>query len=109
MRMRLIALRLLALFAVMVMPFGMSAAPAEAATQQHSMAMASEHCPEPDSVPSPDNALATCSMACASALPAAELAPEVSHPLARPSVEPAIVAALAGIELEIATPPPRLS
>jgi hypothetical protein len=101
--------RLLALFAVLLMPFGMSAVPAAAAQHEQMGAMAMQHCPDQNSKQPSKGALADCTMACAAALPAAEL-PQPATPLAfRVPVEPNVIPSLSGIELEIATPPPRLS
>jgi hypothetical protein len=48
-------------------------------------------------------------MACAAALPATDLPALDSHPIVKFAPQPALIAALSGIELEIATPPPRPS
>lgn len=106
--MRSAFLRLLAFFAVLLMPFGMAPAPATS-MQQHQTAMPMQHCPEPDSSHHSTGALADCTMACASALPATDLEMADAHPLSNFTPQPALMAALAGIELEIATPPPRRS
>jgi hypothetical protein len=106
--MRQIVLRLLALLAVMLMPFGMAAAPATA-VQHEQMAMPMQHCPEPGSSGHSTGALAHCTMACASALPATDLQIAGTHPVSKLVPQPALIAALSGIELEIATPPPRRS
>jgi hypothetical protein len=108
-RMRRSAVRLLALLAVLLMPFAMAAAPAAAAHHQQMSAMPAGHCPEPDSKPVSSGALAGCTMACAAALPATDSQTLRSRPLVRTPLDPQVVASLAGIELEIATPPPRLS
>jgi hypothetical protein len=101
------ACRLLALVAVLLMPLGMSAAPAAAPHDEHMSAMPMQHCPQPDQAPAGKAALADCMMACSAALPAADL-PAMAAPLPlRGLVEPGFIPALAGIELEIATPPPR--
>ncbi|HWI77424.1 MAG TPA: hypothetical protein VNS53_10140 [Sphingomicrobium sp.] len=104
--MRSLLLRLLAFVAVVLMPFGMAAAPA-APMQHQQMAMTMQHCPEPDSSRHSTAALADCTMACASALPATDLEIAGAHPVSRFTPKPMLVAALSGIELEIATPPPR--
>ena len=106
--MRVLILRMLAFVAVLLMPFGMAAAPA-APTQHHQMAMPMQHCPEPNSSRHSTGALVDCTMACASALPATDLEIVGAHPVSKFAPEPMLVAALSGIELEIATPPPRLS
>ena len=108
-RMRSLVIRLLALIAVLLMPFGMSAATAAPAHHEHAGAMPMGHCPDPVQSPAGKGALADCTMACASALPAADLASTDAPSALRSPVEPTFIPALSGIELEIATPPPRLS
>jgi hypothetical protein len=107
--MRSLELALLALVAVLLMPFGMSAANAAAPDHQQMSAMASpmQHCPEPASSPRSKGVLADCAMACSAALPAGELAMAVSLVHTPPLLETSVLPALSGIELEIATPPPR--
>jgi len=106
--MRSAFLRLLAFVAVLLMPFGMSVASA-VPIQEHQVAMPMQHCPQPDSTHHSSGALADCTMACASALPAAELSPVEAPPVIRAPVGGSFIPTLFGIELEIATPPPRLS
>lgn len=106
--MRSLLLRLLAFVAVVLMPFGMAAAPA-APMQHQQMTMPMKHCPEPDSSKHSTGAPADCTMACASALPATDLEIARTHPLSKDTPAPGVHAALTGIELEIATPPPRRS
>lgn len=108
-RMRSALLRLLAFVAVLLMPFGMGAAPAAGAMQHRQLAMPMQHCPEPDSSRHSTAALAGCAMACASAIPAADLEITGAHPVSKFTPEPMLVPALSGIELETATPPPRPS
>lgn len=108
-RMRLLALRLLALVVVMLMPFGMSAAPAASLHQEQMGMVPMQHCPEPSQAPAGKGALADCTMACAAALPAMDLASAEMPLLLPPPIEEAVIATLSGIELEIATPPPRLT
>lgn len=105
-RMRTFALRLLTLIALVLMPFGMSAAPA-ASVDHQGMAMPVQHCPEPPSKPLSTGLVAQCSMACASALPAAELEPLASQPAQPLVLRPSAQRALPAIALEIDTPPPR--
>jgi hypothetical protein len=104
--MRVLILRMLVLASLMLMPFGMGAAPA---ASMHHQQMTMQHCPQPDSRSHSTRALADCTMACASALPATDLQIADAHPLSKFTPRPALVAALPGIELEIATPPPRQS
>lgn len=105
--MRSAILRLLAFIAVVLMPFGMVAAPA--APIGHEQMTMPHSCPDQDSSRHLIGALADCTMACAAALPATDLRALDSHPIVKFSPQPALIAALSGIELEIATPPPRPS
>lgn len=100
--------RLLVLFAVLLMPLGME--PAAAANHAATMTgMAMEHCPDQSSKHQRDEGLATCSMACASALPAQELVrDEMPIRCSQPAI-PMAGQALHGIRPEIATPPPKLA
>ena len=101
-------LRLLALLAVLVMPFGMVTETAAAATHLGAMAASpSGHCD-----PSPRSELPTgisdCGMACAAALPAFGPTPDdPSLVLCIPEVRAA--KALTGLPPETATPPPKRS
>ena len=107
--MRSVALRLLTFLAILMMPLGMQPAPAAMHDQHSSAAMRMEHCPDGQSQSDRSAALHSCMMACSASLPAADL-PAMAAPLALGGlVEASFVRALAGIELEIATPPPRLS
>ncbi len=106
--MRSALLRLLGFVIDLLMPFGMAAAPA-ASMQHQQMTMPMKHCPEPDFSHHSTGAGAGCTMACASALPATDLEVAAAHPLSIFVPQPALIAALMGIELEIATPPPRRS
>ena len=109
--MRSLALKLVAIFAYLLMPFTMGsamAAPA-AAPAHHESTMATGgigHCP--DQVPAqPDNFVFTgCAMMCA-ALPAVDLAALASIMLSEAPPAGSPVATFTGIHLDIATPPPR--
>lgn len=105
--MRTAVLRLVALIVLLLMPLGMSAAPAAA---HHAPAMATmQHCPDQGSKHDPRGSEGECTMACSSALPAADLAPMRCLATSRTPAEPLVARVLSGIELEIATPPPRRS
>jgi hypothetical protein len=93
------------LVALLLMPFGMQ--PASAA--DHFPSMSIGHCPDQGSKPDSKGTLAHCTMACSAALPAVDAEPIRSHEMARTSFAPGLASALSDIELEIATPPPRLS
>lgn len=101
--------RLLALLAMVLMPFGMAAAPAAPVESHHSSAASGiEHCPDESSKNDLAGGPGGCAMPCSAALPASDL-PAPSLPYARYSGESPIAVILAGIELEIATPPPKHS
>lgn len=100
--------RLLVLFAVLLMPLGME--PASAADHHMTMAgTAMKHCPDQPSKHQHNDGLAMCSMACASALPAQELVRDETSVRRHQLVIPMAGRALHGIQLEIATPPPKLA
>ena len=103
-------LRLLALVALIVMPFGMASTPALAQPADQAMAtghsMPAGHCGDqqaPDKVPAKMDCTAACT-----ALPAS-IAP-MPDPLLKPKALRTITiyVPFADIEPEIATPPPRL-
>ena len=99
------ALRFLALIALVLMPFTMVAAPAEA----HAMpqAMAEGHCGDhPDQQPAPATDMAQCMLMCA-ALPAAEPLAVYEPDLPKAPLQLARIKPIHGIILDIATPPPR--
>jgi hypothetical protein len=103
-------LRLLALVALIIMPFGMAATPALALHADQAMtaghAVPAGHCGDQEA-PEKAPAKMDCTAAC-TALPAAN-AP-MPEPLFKPKVLRTITISVpfAGIEPEIATPPPRL-
>lgn len=101
-------LRLLALLAMVLMPFGMAAAPAAPAQSHHSSA-GMEHCPDESSTMDLAGGPGGCAMPCSAALPAGDAGPIDSPSLARSLVDAGRPPALAGLVLEIATPPPRLA
>jgi hypothetical protein len=107
--MRSFVCRLLMLAAVLLMPFAMSAAPAAAAHHAQMSTMPMQHCPEPDRGTAGKSAVAHCTMPCSAALPAVDLVVMTTPPELGAPVEPGFIRALRGIQLEIATPPPRLS
>jgi len=102
---RLIA-RLVILAAVLLMPFGMAAAPA---AQHHTgrSAMPMSHCPDRGTNDGAKGAFAECTMACAAALPA--LGSHAADPMRIicTAVQPAAVVRLHGLHPETATPPPK--
>lgn len=101
-----LAWKLLTLIAVLLMPFGMTAAPAAHAHQQ-SAPMAVGHCP--DQMPDRHSAagLHDCAMACSSALPAADTRQDDSIPITPVPTVAYLVHQLHGLHPETATPPPK--
>ena len=99
-----IAAKLLILIALLAMPLGMSAAPANEAMEHEAMS----HCA--DTEPKKGEAkpgIAACTMVCSAALPAIGPVAEMPQSVAdvpRPALP---LKRLAGILLETATPPPR--
>ena len=103
---RLIA-KLLLLFAVLLMPFGMAAAPANAPHHAIMTDMPAGHCQDQGSGGQPRGAIGECTMACAASLPAVE-APAGQPPLivCQPLL-PSRAHRLIGIHPDTATPPPK--
>jgi hypothetical protein len=100
--------KLLALLAVMLMPFGM--APAAASAAHHEMAsMPMQHCPEQGSGHQPKTAFAVCTMACSAALPALDRCAAQLVPATCERVRPSLAQQLSDLHPDIATPPPKYS
>jgi hypothetical protein len=108
---RLLA-KLVLLFAVLLMPVGMSGAAAAQGTAHdapHAM-MPMGHCP--DGSPAhheKGGGIAECTMACAGALPAVEPARHRAVLAGQEVIQPIIVRQLHGLHPETATPPPKTS
>ena len=100
--------RLLALLAMVLMPFGMAAAPATPSERHHS-SVGMEHCPEESSKTDLAGGPGGCAMPCSAALPAGDAGPIESPSLARSLVDSGRPPALAGLVPEIAIPPPKLA
>lgn len=102
------AWKLILLVAVLLMPFGMTAAPA-AAGQHHSAAIPMQHCPDQGSSHGSKVGVVECMMVCSSALPAADL-PEAKPMLLACAPEMSgVTQMLHGLHPETATPPPKRS
>jgi hypothetical protein len=97
---------LLVLVTMLVMPFGMSAAPAMSHSPAAAMPM--RECPESGGKAQSRGA-SQCMMACSASLPAADLVPIEPPILVHVPVEPTAPSALVGLHPDIATPPPKLS
>ena len=111
-RMRSVLLRLFAALAALLMPFGMTAAPAEPIHHQQMamavpMPMPMQHCPE--SAPGSNGALVHCAMACSAALPTISSTEPFAYPVVRSSPHIPALKTLSGIEPAVATPPPRFA
>lgn len=100
--------KFLALIAVLLMPLGMTSAPA-AAHHQPTAGMPMPHCPEQAPKHDTKGAFAECTMACSAALPAAELPQEQYLLIACVPTTSAVAQILRGLHPETATPPPKHS
>jgi hypothetical protein len=107
--MRPIFVRLILLIAVLVMPFGMSAAPAAAGRTGVAASMPMPDCPDQDSNHAAKGGIAICGMACSAGLPAADAILETRTLAGSVPIEQPIPRGLTGIHPETATPPPRPS
>ena len=100
--------RLLALVAVLLMPFGMTAAAEASSAAHHEMAgMPMGHCPDQGSQPESKAGIAACTMICSAALPAIEPARSDRDRVEQLPAEACIVHALAGLHPDSADPPPK--
>jgi hypothetical protein len=104
---RLIA-RLVLFVAVLLMPFGMNAAPA-APHVMPSASMPMQHCPDRPPSHHGKTGMAECTMACSSALPADDRSAGEALMMTSPPPAPALAQILRGILLETLTPPPKRS
>ena len=99
--------KLVALIAVLLMPFGMTAAPA--APAQHPAAMAMAHCPEQAPKHADKAGFMECAMACSAALPASEFASEQPMLIVCAPTDTEAAQILHGLHPDTATPPPKRS
>ena len=106
--MRGIIAKLVLLVAVLIMPLGMTSA---GASVHDSRAMANMPMPhDPDrSKHEQSGCVATCSMACASALPAQDVARDEAVSADHQLVTPMIAQSLNGLDPEVPAPPPKLA
>jgi len=104
-----IFLRLLTLFAVLLLPLGM--APAAASPMHHAMTidMPKDDCPGQAPKHDMKGGIAECTMACAAALPAVDLAKDGPLMIVCEPLQPAAAQQLRGLHPETATPPPKRS
>ena len=106
--MRSVVVRLFTLVAILLMPLGMSAAPAAIHHRDMAASMAMQHCPDGNSK-SAARGFAECTMGCSAALPAAEL-PRAQPPrIVSTPVAPSASQVLTGLHPDTATPPPKVS
>ena len=101
--------KLLALFAMLFMPLGMSSAPAAAPSHAPSASRPAGHCPDQGSGHGSKDRLADCTMACAAALPAIDAPAGEQLLFVSDTGTTTVVEALKGREPDIATPPPKLA
>lgn len=107
-RMVCLILRSLTMIAVLMLPFAMAAAPAAPADMtQASASLPSGHCPEQAGGDSPAVVAADCAMPCSAALAAFEVERFAPTLVAGRAGAPVCEPSLAGVLLEIATPPPK--
>jgi len=100
--------RLALLIAVLLMPLGMT--PAPAAAHEHAMAsMPMGHCDDGAAKHQSKAGLAECTMACSAALPAADLPRDGAPMIVCMPVRPVTAHVLHGLHPETATPPPKRS
>jgi len=101
-------IRLFALVAVLMMPFGMQ--PAHAARPiDHSASMPMQHCPEQAPKHNQKNAWMTCTMVCSAALPGRDASHDGPFIIVCAPTEAEAVRQLDGLHPDTATPPPRRS
>ena len=100
--------KLLTLFAVLIMPLGMTAAPT-AAMQQHATSMPMRHCPEQAPKQTGHVGFTECTMACSAALPAGDLKQHELPLIDCAPLEAEAVPQLHGLHPDTATPPPKAS
>ena len=100
--------KLLTLIAVLLMPLGMTAAPA-ATMQHHTASMPMQHCPDQTPNRETKGAFAECTMACSAALPAIDTAQNEAILTTTAPIEADAVHQLHGLHPDTATPPPKLS
>jgi hypothetical protein len=103
-------IRLCALLAMMLMPLSMTqpaAASDRSAAPMAATAMGESHCPDGSAHHDGKAMPGECTMACASALPALEQPDLAIFNVVAARLEPPVLERLAGILLDIATPPPR--
>lgn len=109
-QMKAVLAQLLLLVSVLLMPLGMSAAPA--AVPHHAdnaSAMPMEHCPDRKAPKDQHRGFAECTMACAAALPAADARPSAGMALVCTPERPETAEQLPSLAPETATPPPKRS
>jgi hypothetical protein len=105
---RSLATRLLVLLAVLLMPLGMTAAPA-ASPQHHSASLPMQHCADKAPKPAGTAGFTACTMVCSAALPVDQVERGEGRMIVCAPAEAAAVRQLDGLHPETATPPPRRS
>lgn len=99
--------KLLTLIAVLLMPVGMTAAPAAASAPHRVASMPMRDCPA--SSHDMKDGFAECTMACAASLPAVDRVSDPALPIAHALIAPVVPMPLHGLHPDTATPPPKFS
>ena len=103
--------KLLAILALLLTSFGMSAAPAAAAPHHGTAAaaMPMEYCADEGGAVDPNGGVPECAMACSAALPAADLAQPNRLTIVCTPAAASRATSLNGLHPDTATPPPKRS
>ena len=104
--------KLLAILALVLTSFGMTAAPAAAAPHHGAsaaMTMPMEHCSDEGGSGDAQGGVAECAMACSAALPAADLSQLDSLTILCTPDRGPVARSLHGLHPDTATPPPKAS
>lgn len=104
--MQVMLARLLALFALVLMPFGMGAGAAAAQPAPHHSATAASHCPDPASDNGATDQTANCTMTCSAVAASGFIAPPPPVAVAPPHPRP-LAPRGSGLHPEAAIPPPK--
>jgi hypothetical protein len=100
---------LLMMVAVLLLPFGMAAAPAAVGQHHAAASMAMPNCPDQAPHHGSKAAFHECTMACSAALPAVDFSARQPLLIVCSPGEPGVVQHLEDLHPETATPPPKRS
>lgn len=99
--------RLLLLLSMLLMPLSMGAPAAAASHHGASASMSMEHCPDSEPQAPEHNGATGRTMPCAAALSAISEPPLLDERVGPAAAKASPLLTLAGVELDIATPPPK--